>query len=63
VKVLDKAAAVAIAKKTKYTSAEYEDVKVAVFGNTVIATGGFNGKGTIPRVRLLIRTSAGPTRG
>ena len=47
-KVLDKAAAVAIAKKTKYTSAEYEDVKVTVFGNTAIATGGFNGKGTDP---------------
>jgi hypothetical protein len=44
-KVLDKAGAVAMAKKTKYTSAEYEDVKVTVFGNTAIATGGFKGKG------------------
>ena len=47
-KVIDKAAAVAIAKKTKYTSAEYEDLKVTVFGNTAIATGGFTGKGTDP---------------
>jgi ketosteroid isomerase-like protein len=47
-KVLDKANAVAMAKKTKYTSAEYEDVKVTVFGNTAIATGGFTGKGTDP---------------
>ena len=47
-KVLDKAAAVAIARKTKYSSAEYEDVKVTVFGNTGIATGGFKGKGTDP---------------
>jgi ketosteroid isomerase-like protein len=47
-KVLDKAGAVAMAKKTKYTSAEYEDVKVTVFGNTAIATGGFKGKGTDP---------------
>lgn len=45
-KVLDKAAAMAMSKKMKYTSAEYEDVKVTVFGNTAIATGGFKGKGT-----------------
>ena len=47
-KVLDKAAAVAMAKGTKYATAEYEDVKVTVFGNTAIATGGFKGKGTDP---------------
>ncbi|MBV8050734.1 MAG: nuclear transport factor 2 family protein [Acidobacteriaceae bacterium] len=47
-KVLDKAAMVAVVKKTKYSSAEYEDVKVTVFGNTGIATGGFKGKGTDP---------------
>ena len=33
-------------KSTKWTSAEYNDVKVHVFGNTAIATGGFKGKGT-----------------
>ena len=47
-KVLDKTAAVATAMKTKYTSAEYEDVKVTIFGSTAIATGGFKGKGTDP---------------
>jgi hypothetical protein len=47
-KVLDKAAAVATAQKTKYTSAEYEDLKVTVFGDTAVATGGFKGKGTDP---------------
>ena len=45
-KVIDKTAAVAMSKKMKYTSAEYNDVKVTVFGDTAIATGGFNGKGT-----------------
>lgn len=45
-KVMDKAAAMAMAKKMKYTSAEYYDVKVTAFGDTAIATGGFKGKGT-----------------
>ncbi|MGB8321343.1 MAG: nuclear transport factor 2 family protein [Candidatus Acidiferrum sp.] len=45
-KVNDKAGALADAKKTKYTSAEYENVKVMVFVDTAIATGGFKGKGT-----------------
>jgi ketosteroid isomerase-like protein len=45
-KVNDKAGALADAKKTKYTSADYENVKVTVFGDTAIATGGFKGKGT-----------------
>lgn len=45
-KVMDKAAAVAMAKATKYTSAEYYDVKVTALGDTAIATGGFKGKGT-----------------
>ena len=45
-KVMDKAGALAMAKAMKYTSAEYTDVKVTVFGNTAIATGGFKGKGT-----------------
>ena len=47
-KVYDRTNAIEMAKKTKYTSAEYEDVKVTVFGNTAIATGGFKGKGTDP---------------
>jgi len=45
-KVMDKAGALATAKATKYAAAEYDDVKVTVFGNTVIATGAFKGKGT-----------------
>lgn len=36
------------AKATKYTSVEYPDLKVTVFGNTAIATGGFVAKGTDP---------------
>ena len=45
-KVLDKAGMLADAKTRKYTSAEYDNVKVMVFGDTAIATGGFKGKGT-----------------
>ena len=45
-KVLNKSEALANAKATKYVFAEYEDVKVTVFGDTAIATGGFKGKGT-----------------
>ena len=45
-KVTDKAASLATAKATKYTHVEYDDVKVTVFGDTAIATGGFKAKGT-----------------
>jgi ketosteroid isomerase-like protein len=45
-KVLNKAGTLADAKATKYTSMEYEDVKVIVFGDTAIATGGSKAKGT-----------------
>jgi ketosteroid isomerase-like protein len=45
-KVAGKADLLAMAKATKYSSADYEDVKVTVFGNTAIATGGFMAKGT-----------------
>jgi ketosteroid isomerase-like protein len=45
-KVMNKAEALAAAKTTNYVSAEYEDVKVTVFGDTAIATGGFRAKGT-----------------
>jgi uncharacterized protein (TIGR02246 family) len=47
-KVGDKAYLMSQAKATKYDSAEYEDVKVTVFGDTAIATGGFKGTGTDP---------------
>jgi ketosteroid isomerase-like protein len=45
-KVLDKDGTLAVYKKTKWDSAEYADVRVTVFGDTAIATGGFKGKGT-----------------
>ena len=45
-KVSDKAGTLAFYKNTKWDSAEYDDVKVTVFGDTAIATGGFKGKGT-----------------
>ena len=45
-KVTGKAETLARAKATKYDSAEYDDVKVTVFGDTAIATGGFTAKGT-----------------
>ena len=41
-----KAEALADAKTIKWSSVDYIDVKVTVFGNTAIATGGFKGKGT-----------------
>jgi len=47
-KVMNKDQALADAKATKWTSAEYENVQVTVFGDTAIATGGFIGKGTDP---------------
>ena len=45
-KVMNKAELLADAKATKYVSAEDEDVKVTVFGDAAIATGGFKAKGT-----------------
>src|SRR5205085_150281 len=45
-KVRDKAATLAEAKATKYSSVEYPDLKVIVFGDTAIATGGFKATGT-----------------
>jgi ketosteroid isomerase-like protein len=50
-KVLDKAGTLSFYKKTKWDSAEYTDVKVTVFGDTAIATGGFRGKGTDATVK------------
>jgi ketosteroid isomerase-like protein len=45
-KVSNKAETLANAKATKYVSADYEDVKVTVFGDTAIATGAFKATGT-----------------
>jgi ketosteroid isomerase-like protein len=45
-KVTGKTETLANAKATKYDSADYDDVKVTVFGDTAIATGGFKAKGT-----------------
>jgi ketosteroid isomerase-like protein len=45
-KVRNKTEWLAYAKATKYVSAEYEDMKVTVFGDTAIATGVSNAKGT-----------------
>jgi uncharacterized protein (TIGR02246 family) len=46
--VENKVQTLADAKATKWTSAEYENMQVTVFGDTAIATGGFKGKGTDP---------------
>src|SRR5450631_4312954 len=48
-KVITKAEGVADLKATKFTSAEYENVQVTVFGDTAIAAGGFVDKGTDPK--------------
>jgi ketosteroid isomerase-like protein len=45
-KVNNKTEELADEKATKYTSIDYEDVKVTVFGNTAIATGGSKAQGT-----------------
>jgi ketosteroid isomerase-like protein len=47
-KVSNRAESIAQAKATKYTSVDYIDLKVMVFGDTAIAIGGFQGKGTDP---------------
>jgi ketosteroid isomerase-like protein len=39
---------IAQAQATKYTSVDYIDLKVVVFGNTAIAIGGFKATGTSP---------------
>jgi ketosteroid isomerase-like protein len=45
-KFTDKAGMLATEKATKYDSAEYNDVKVHVYGNVAIATGEFKSTGT-----------------
>jgi ketosteroid isomerase-like protein len=44
-KLEDRAQTLADAKARKWTSAEYEDLKVQVYGDVAIATGGYKGKG------------------
>ena len=44
--VRNKAEFLANERATKYSSVEYQDIKVSVFGDTAIATGGFKGQGT-----------------
>jgi ketosteroid isomerase-like protein len=45
-KFTDKAGMLATEKATKYDSAEYNDVRVHVYGNVAVATGEFRSKGT-----------------
>jgi ketosteroid isomerase-like protein len=47
-KLEDKAKTLELVKTRKYNTAEYEDVQVALFGNTAIARGGYKGSGTEP---------------
>ena len=47
-KVSNRAESLATAKATKYSSVDYEDMKVTVFGDTAIATGVFKGESTDP---------------
>lgn len=45
-KLQSKEQMLAASRKRKYSSVEYADVHVTVFGNTAIATGVYRGKGT-----------------
>jgi hypothetical protein len=45
-KVTDKAGMLATSKSTKWNSVEYSDVKVRVFGDAAVATGGYKANGT-----------------
>lgn len=47
-KLDDKAKTLEQVKTRKYNTAEYEDMRITVFGNTAIARGGFRGSGTEP---------------
>jgi ketosteroid isomerase-like protein len=47
-KLDDKAKTLEQVKTRKYRTAEYEDMRITVFGNTAIARGGFKGSGTEP---------------
>jgi len=52
-KVTNKTESIAEAKATKYTSVDYVDLKVMVFGDTAIAVGTFRAKGTDPSGKAL----------
>src|SRR5881227_3077246 len=52
-KVTSKSESLANAKATKYESVDYDDMKVTVFGDTAIAVGNFNAKGTDPEGKPL----------
>jgi ketosteroid isomerase-like protein len=52
-KVSNKAESLARAKATKYDNVDYDDVKVTVFQDTAIATGGFKAKGTDDKGKAL----------
>src|SRR6476660_4271615 len=52
-KVTSKTESLASAKATKYASVDYDDLKVTVFGDTAIATGGFTATGTDPEGKPL----------
>ena len=58
-----KAEALADAKTIKWSSVDYIDVKVTVFGNTAIATGGFKARGTATLARLSMKIRGTPIRG
>jgi len=45
-KVTDRSQTLTNAKARRYASAEYENIRVTVFGDTAIATGGYKGQGT-----------------
>ena len=45
-KVRNKSESLTNARATKFSSVEYQDIKVTVFGDTAIATGNFKGQGT-----------------
>jgi ketosteroid isomerase-like protein len=47
-KLADKAKTLEDIKTRKYNSGEYDDLKVAVFGNTAIVRGSYKGSGTEP---------------
>ena len=57
------AANLATAKSTKWTSAEYNDVKVSVFAIQPSRPGATKARAPMRRVSLLMLMSAGPIRG
>ena len=62
-KVSDKAGTLAFYKNTKWDSAEYDDVKVTVFGDTAMRPEASKVKAPMRWESLSIIMSGGPTRG